>query len=216
VRKPRRPLAFAALVGAAILALALATLTAVRAQEAPNGGVRSLVKDEAQIRALIEGAGWVSPDPANGRFVYMVSFRSCPDCIRYEREEFPALKAAGYAPLVIMVARRERSTAAERSGVAQLWAKRDWSDYLWWTAMPVPAWTAEGLPVADKDPERAALVEKGRLLVDRLEPLLAENGIGFAYPTLIWTGRDGHLEGCACEAAETYPLIRQRLGLPTR
>ena len=216
MRKLQRPLMFAALSGAAVLSLLGAVATTVHAQDLPNGGIRSLTKDEDKIKALLEGAGWVTPDPGARRFVYMVSFRSCPDCIRYERTEFPALKAAGVAPRVIAVARRERSTAPERSGVAELWAKRDWSTFEYWTSIPIDAWTAKGLPSGDLDPERAALVEKGRVLVETLRPLLAENGVSFAYPTLIWVGRDGHLQGCACEEAETYPYIREKLGLALR
>ena len=42
--------------------------------------------------------------------------------------------------------------------------------------MPVAAWTAQGLPVADTTPDRLALVEKGRALVEELTPWLKENG----------------------------------------
>jgi hypothetical protein len=78
----------------------------------------------------------------------------------------------------------------------------------------VDAWTGEGLKSGDDDPERAALVEKGRALIETLKPLLAENGIELRYPTLIWKGEDGQLRGCACEARETYRYIRSELGLP--
>jgi hypothetical protein len=67
----------------------------------------------------------------------------------------------------------------------------------------------------DDDPARAALVEKGRALVDELRPLLAENGIELRYPTLIWKDADGQLRGCACEDRVEYKYIRSELGLPS-
>lgn len=216
LRRPQRPLLFAALVTSAVAALSLASVRYAQSDDAPvlpNGGIHKLLIDEDKIKAALEGAGWVSPNPKNDRFVYMVSFRSCPDCIRFEQEEFPKLAKGGLSPRVIVVTRRARSTLPERSGSAELWAKRDWKTFETWTGMPVDAWTAAGLPNADTDPDRAALVEKGRVLVETLRPLLAENGVSFAYPTLIWKAADGHLEGCACEARETYPFIRQKLGL---
>lgn len=145
----------------------------------------------------------------------MVSFRSCPDCIRFETEMFPDLHKARIDTRVIMVARRSRSTAPERTGVAELWAKRDWKTFQTWTGMPVDAWSGDGYPSGDIDPSRVALVERARQFVDDLRPLLAANGINLAYPTLIWQGRDGHLRGCACETRETYTAIRAELELPS-
>jgi hypothetical protein len=219
-RTMTRPASFLALVTAAAIAAAVAvTLLATpgRADEPaalPNGGIHSLTQDEAKIRALLTESGWVSPGLSKSRWLYMVSFRSCPDCIRFETEQFPDIHKAGIDTRMILVARRTRSTAPERSGVAELWAHRSWKTFETWTGMPVEAWTAEGLPSADTDPERAALLEKSRALVDALAPLLAENGVRFAYPTLIWQGPDGHLRGCACEDRITYPSIRAELGLP--
>ena len=215
-----RPAGFLALVLAAALAAtaAVALLASPVRAEAPavlpNGGIHSLTRDEDRIRTLLTEAGWVSPGLSKTRWLYMVSFRSCPDCIRFETEQFPDVHKAGIDTRVILVARRNRSTAPERSGVAEIWAHRDWRTFETWTGMPVDAWTAEGLPSADTDPARAALLEKSRALVDALKPLLEENGVRFAYPTLIWQGPDGHLRGCACEDRITYPYIRAELGLP--
>jgi hypothetical protein len=115
---------------------------------------------------------------------------------------------------VIVVARRAKSTAPERTGVAELWATRSWQTYETWTNMPIDAWTGEGLKSGDADPARAALVEKGRVLVETLQPLLAENGIELRYPTLIWKDESGQLRGCACEDRSEYKYIRSELGLP--
>ena len=171
-------------------------------------------KDPARLARLVQSAGWVSPG-RGGRPMYMISFRSCPDCIRLEKAQFPALEAAGVDVRVIMVARRAKSTAAERAGVAALWATRSWPLYERWTSMPVAAWTAQGLPSADADPARAALVEQGRALVDALQPILAANGVSpqVHYPTLLWQDAQGRWRGCNCEDPRTYRALRRELGV---
>jgi len=178
---------------------------------------RTLTAHEAEIAAMLDQAGWVSPRSAEtGRgekVLYLVGFRSCPDCIRFETEEFPRLQAAGVDTRVILFPRRAVSTPEERSGVAELWANREWGLLERWMAVPPAAWKAEGLPVADATPERAALVEKSRRLVDDLKPLLADNGVKIAFPTLVWRDARGRLRGCACERRETYRFVRQELGV---
>lgn len=218
-RRLARPLLYSAMlaVGAGLAfsaAIAFASPGRAETTDAQAAGVRTLSVGEDKIRALITGAGWVSPGLSKSRWIYMVSFRSCPDCIRFESEVFPALHKAGVDTRVIVIARRARSTAPERTGVGELWARRDWKTFETWTGMPVDAWTGEGYPSGDLDPARAALVEKARQFVDDLRPLLADNGVDLRYPTLIWQGRDGHLRGCACETRETYPALRTELGLP--
>lgn len=172
---------------------------------------RTLDKHEAQIAALLEGAGWVSPGVSDTKVIYLVGFRSCPDCIRFETEEFPGLQAAGVDTRVILFPRRSISTPEERAGVAELWANRSWATWERWMAAPPAAWTADGIR-SDLMPDRAALVERSRKLVEDMEPLLADNGIRMAFPTLVWRDRKGRLRGCACEKAATYRFVRRELG----
>jgi hypothetical protein len=176
------------------------------------GGIHTITKDKAKILKLLNQSGWVSPH-LKGKPLWMISFRSCPDCIRFEKEQFPDLHKAGVDTRVIMVARRAKSTPAERTGVGELWAKRDWKMYEDWTGIPVDAFTGEGLASGDTDPTRVALVERGRKLIDDLTPLLAENGLPMHYPTLIWSDAKGRLRGCACEERETYSFFRHDLGV---
>ena len=42
---------------------------------------------------------------------------------------------------------------------------------------------------------------------------LKDNGIKFAYPTLIWWNAKGEMRGCACERRETYRFVRKELGV---
>ena len=178
---------------------------------------KTITKHQAQIAKILEGSGWVSP--GGEAKLYMVSFRSCPDCIRYEAEEFPKLHKKKVDTRVIVVARADseglsHSTPAERATVAQLWLSRGagWPLYQAWKKVPPDAWTAPGIPPADGDMARTAVVEVGRRMVADLKPLLKDNGIDFAYPLLIWWTKDGEMHGCACEKPQTYRKVRKELG----
>ncbi|HKR90073.1 MAG TPA: hypothetical protein VJS38_18040 [Phenylobacterium sp.] len=177
---------------------------------------KTITRHQAEIVQLIEHSGWVSPG-LKGKPLYMVSFRSCPDCIRFRTEEFPALQAANVDTRVIEIARRDvnglaKSTPIERATVAQLWLTRDWKLLEAWEAVPVEAWKAPGVPPADGDMARLAVVESGRSMVDRLRPLLKDNGVDLRYPTLIWWNDEGQMRACACEKRQTYRFVRKELG----
>lgn len=179
----------------------------------------TITKHEAQIARILEQSGWVSPG-LGGPKLYMVGFRSCPDCIRFKRTVWPDLHAASVDTRLIEVARADvngvaKSTPAERSTVAELWVNRSWALSERWEAAPVDAWKAEGIVPADTDVARTAVVEAGRKMVEDLRPLLKANGITFAYPLLIWWDKDGKMRGCACEKAETYRFVRAELGAKT-
>lgn len=174
-------------------------------------------RHQAEIAAMLQSAGWVSPG-LKGKTLYMVSFRTCPDCVRFMAEEFPALHAANVDTRVIEIARRDRngvakSSPAERATVAQLWLYRDWRLLQAWEATPAEAWKAPGLPPADGDAARTAVVEVGRRTVENLTPLLKSNGVRFAYPLLVWWNDKGEMRSCACERRETYRFVRRELGL---
>lgn len=177
---------------------------------------KTITKNQAEIAKILEQSGWVSPG-APGPKLYMVSFRTCPDCIRFKAEEFPGLHKAGVDTRVIEVARRDKngvakSTPTERSTVAELWIGRSWPLLERWHEVPPEAWTAPGIAPADTDIARSAVVEASRKMVDDLTPLLKANGIGFAYPLLIWWDKDGVMRGCACEKSQTYRFVRKELG----
>lgn len=205
---------FLALFAALVLTAPAAAQTTPEAGQAANpGAVHTLTKHGPEILKLLKQSGWVSPHLSKRRWIYMISFRSCPDCIRFETEQFPALQKARIDTRVVMVARRAKSTEPERTGVGELWAKRDWKTYEKWTGMPVAAWTGEGYPSGDNDPKRAALVEKSRVLIDQIKPLLADEGIDLRYPSFVWKDARGRIRGCACEQPDSYPALRADLGI---
>jgi len=203
----------ASLLGASALAAVPVLQQPPQEAAQARGGIHTITKDGPKIEALLKASGWVSPH-IKGKPLYMLSFRSCPDCIRFETEQFPDLHKARIDTRVIVIARRTRSTEPERTGVGEVWATRNWKTFEDWTTTPVDAWTGEGLKSGDTDPQRAALVEKGRVLVDQLTPLLAENNIELRYPTFVWHDARGQLRACACEDRSEYKYIRSELGLP--
>jgi hypothetical protein len=176
----------------------------------------TITKHQDMIAHALEQAGWVSPHLTGPR-LYMISFRACPDCIRFETEEFPKLQAAKVDTRVIVIALpdrngQSRSTPAERTTVAELWINRSWKLFQQWSQSTPDGWTAPGIAPADGDAARSAVVAAGRSLVDDLTPLLADNGVRLAYPTLIWWTKDGRMRGCACEKAQTYRFVEKELG----
>ena len=80
---------------------------------------KTIQHNQVEIARILQTSGWVSPG-LKGKTLYMVSFRTCPDCIRFMTEEFPKLHAAGVDTRVIEVARRQvngiaKSTPLERA-----------------------------------------------------------------------------------------------------
>jgi hypothetical protein len=176
-----------------------------------------IAKNQSEIAAVLAGSGWVSPGLA-GPKLYVVVYRGCAACNRFEASQFPALQKAGVDTRVIMIARADlngqpRSTAAERSTVAELWVNRSWGLLQRWNASPSTSWTAPGVAAADGDVARSAVVEAGRDMVDRLEPLLKANGVRFDEPVLVWWNKVGKMEGCACTAPPSWGPVRRDLGV---
>lgn len=177
----------------------------------------TIVKNQADIQKLLDAAGAVSPG-RTGPWLYMITYRACAACARYQREEFPKLAEANVDTRVIAYARPDRegqtqSTAAERATVAELWINRDWNLYLKWMAAPRQTWAAPDLRPADGDIARTAVVDASRQFTDKIEPFLKANGLGTEYPLLIWRDRDGFLKACACSDRRSYAFIRHDLGV---
>jgi hypothetical protein len=211
MRRPARPLVFGLI---AVMAAFLSV--AGYGQTADNNDRPKTLEHEAEIKALLDSAGWVSPGLSKDKVLYMVSWQSCPPCLVYERDEFPKLLAAGVDTRVIVYARAASSTPRERAGVAELWKNRSWDLWRQFVHVPTSAWTAEGLP-PDTMPERAALVAKSQDFADKMRVLMSDNGIGtrehLNLPTLIWYGKDGHLRGCGCEKVESHKYVLEELGV---
>jgi hypothetical protein len=176
---------------------------------------KTVTRHQAEIVRLLESSGWASPG-LQGKRLYVIAYADCPACGRLEAETFPKLAAKNVDTRLIMVARRDRngvrnSSAAERATVAQIWLTHDWRLLQRWQAAPA-AWAAQGIPRADGDMARSAVVEAGRRMVDDLTPLMKANGVKFAYPLLVWWDDKGRMRACACERPETYRFVLKDLG----
>jgi len=177
---------------------------------------RTLTKDQAPIAKILDTAGWVSPHLTGPR-LYLFAYRACPACIRFEDEALPKLQAAGVDTRVIVIARADkngliRSTAPERATV-ELWLNRDWALLQRWLAVtPALAWIAPGLPPADGDSARTAVIEAGRRSVEDLRPLLKANGMDLAYPLVIWWTRAGVMHACVCDDQRGFGKVEKELG----
>lgn len=177
-------------------------------------------RDQEAIQTLLDEAGWISAG-GGGSPVYIVGYRDSAAMQRYEREEVPKLKASGAEVRIILFARPDRegmqqSTAAERATVAELWLTRDWSLYERWTATPTPSWTAAGIPAADDNLARSAVVDAGQKFVTDLTGYLRNSGLQPGYPLILWRDQQGYLKACACTDPRSWVFIRDDLGAPDR
>lgn len=180
----------------------------------------TITRDQAEIQRLLDASSWVS-DGGGGQPLYIVAYRDSQALQRYGREEAPKLEASGVEVRYILFARPDRegqvqSTAAERATVAELWLSRDWSLYQRWMATPSNNWTAAGLPAADGNMARSAVVDASRQFVARLSESLSANGLQVRYPLVIWRDKDGFLKACACADSRSWAFIRDDLGAPDR
>lgn len=169
----------------------------------------------AEIQRLLDEASWVSPGGGDAP-LYVVAYHDNPAARRYEREEAPKLRAAGVDVRAIVFARpdingRRQSTAAERATVAELWLTRDWPLYERWSTTPASQWRAEGLPNADRNLARAAVVDASRVFAERLTALLREAGVESRYPVILWRDRQGFLKACACADDRSWAFVRDDL-----
>ncbi|HXQ10267.1 MAG TPA: hypothetical protein VN805_04625 [Caulobacteraceae bacterium] len=177
-----------------------------------------LTKDQGKIAALLQAAGWVSPGGGASK-LYVVGVRDCLGCERIQRSDFPALQKAGVDTRVIMIAApdvngKPVTTPAERAMVAELWVNRSWPLYQAWMAANPASWAAPGVPPADGDAARSAVVETSRDLADKLKPLLGENGVAVTWPLVIWQAKDGTLEAASGDAPKTWAYMKRDLGAP--
>lgn len=180
----------------------------------------TVTRNQAEIQRLLDESSWISAG-GGGEPLYIIGYRDSASMQRYEREEVPKLRAAGIDARIIVFARPDReglaqSTAAERATVAELWLTRDWTLYERWTATPVRNWTAAGIPAADGNLARGAVVDAGRTFVARLAADLRQAGLQIRYPLVIWRDRAGFMKACACADSRSWAFIRDDLDAPDR
>jgi len=180
----------------------------------------TVTRHQAEVQRLLDESSWLSAG-GGGEPLYIVGYRDSAAMQRYEREEAPKLRAAGVEVRIIVFARPDRegltqSTAAERATVAELWLTRDWTLYPRWTATPSNNWTAAGIPAADGNLARGAVVTAGRDFVGKLTEALGGEGLSAGYPLVIWRDREGYMKACACSDNRSWAFVRDDLDAPDR
>ena len=180
----------------------------------------TVTRHQAEIQQLLDESSWISAG-GGGAPLYIVGYRDSAAMQRYEAEEVPKLRAAGVEARIIVFARPDReglaqSTAAERATVAELWLTRDWVLYQRWTATPSRNWTAAGIPAADGNLARSAVVAAGRDFVAVLSRHLGDAGLQTRYPLIVWRDREGFMKACACSDSRSWAFIRDDLDAPDR
>jgi hypothetical protein len=178
----------------------------------------TVTRNQAEIQRLLDEASWLSGG-GGGEPLYVIGYRDSASFQRYQSQEGDRLRAGGIEMRVIVFARPDRegapqSTPTERSTIAELWLTRDWSLYERWTATPSRNWTAAGIPVADGNLARSAVVEAGRQFTTRLNDLLRDAGVPTGYPLVIWRDREGFLKACACSDSRSWAFVRDDIGAP--
>lgn len=175
----------------------------------------ALEADET-VQGLLDEASWVS-DGAGAPSVYVIGWRDSAAMETFMREETPRLRDIGVETRLILFARADqdgtpRSTATERATVAELWLSRDWMLYRRWAETPSRSWTAAGLPRADHDLSRAAMVEAGRRFDADLTGKLRAAGVVIRYPLILWRDEHGRLTACGCSDSRSWKRIEDDLG----
>lgn len=178
----------------------------------------TVTRNQADIQRLLDEASWLSGG-GGGEPLYVIGYRDSASFQRYQREEGGRLRAGGVEMRIVVFARPDRegapqSTPSERSTIAELWLSRDWSLYERWMATPASNWTAAGIPDADGNLARTAVVEASHQFTIRLNDLLRDAGVPTGYPLVIWRDREGFLKACACADRRSWVFVRDDVGAP--
>ncbi len=178
---------------------------------------QTILIDADQLSDTLEHGPWVSPG-LDGPILYKIGYRSCPDCISFERTEFADMHAAGVDTRVILYARRKFSTAPERAVIADLACTREWPIYERWMSDVEGAYYFNyGVPPApETSKRRSACLEWGRIVRDRLGQIMARNGWNMEVPALFWKNKDGQWRFFLGDDERGKRLIRRELGVPLR
>lgn len=176
---------------------------------------KTITRNADEISKLLKTSGWVSPG-RSGAILYVLRPAECPACAGFEAASLPDLLKDGVDTRFVTFAEddengRARSTEAERSTIAELWVNRNWRLFQQWTQAAPGSWTAQGVPAADGDVARSAVIEAGRDAVARITPLLGKNGVPGRYPIFVWWTPDGKMEACACAAPQAWARMRSSL-----
>jgi len=164
--------------------------------------------------ALTNGP-WVSPG-LPGKAIYSIGFRTCPDCVNFKRTEFADYHKSNIDTRVIIYARRGNADAAEQAIVADIACTRNWSIFeRWMEDVPEAYGEIYGLPpAANSDKRRAACLEWGRVVRERVASVVKKNGWPMETPAMFWRAKNGDWRMFLGDDKRGKRLIRKELGVP--
>ena len=183
----------------------------------------TITKHQAEIAQALDQSGWVSPH-LTGPKVYVILYQGCEPCQAQLPTATPKLQAAGVDTRMIVIARADQngqalSTPQDRALTAELWTNRSWrlfqqmfSDIAGAPATAPSQVRPPVIPPADGDAARSAVIEVGRQLTTTLTGQLKDNGVDFAYPTLIWWTKDGRMRASAAASPQSLAFVEKELG----
>lgn len=177
----------------------------------------TITRNQAEIQLLLDASPYLSAE-RGGVPIWIVGYRDSAATQAFLSAETDRLRAGGVEPRIVLFARPDRegvaqSTAAERATIAELWLSRDWALYERWIATSPVNWTAAGLPAADGNPLRMAVIEGSRQFSTELSALLESAGVPTRWPLVIWRDPQGFLKACACSDRRAWPFIEDDLGV---
>jgi hypothetical protein len=147
-----------------------------------------------QLQAALQDAPALADDETDSPTVWLMTSPRCQACRKFENRDLQKLQAMGIKVNVIVVAPRDAPdvTDADRSLVANLALKRDWSVFKACMAtapslapkvFEVDAACAGNVGDADAID---GYLEWGRASHDRINEVLAANGADLKLPALFW------------------------------
>lgn len=177
----------------------------------------TISRKQTELQALLDASGYASLG-REGREMWVITYRDCDSCRKWEAEELPRFEALPtdirIVPFALFdIEGKTKSTPSERSTLAELWLNRSYSLYKQWRATPEELWQPTFRP-ADGDLARTAVVQASRDFITRLEPMMAENGVEIRYPLIIWRDGTEHIKVCACSDQRMYHFVRESLNAP--
>lgn len=185
-----KPVRLAALLIAFVFLFAAAQCVSRLGGSAPS----TLTQATQPLEHVLANIAYTSPAANNDAgVVYQISFRTCPPCIQSHENILPKLHAAGLETRLVTTARRHRYTDKERAAVVENIRRKDWSfTQDWWADRnPKRFYAQTQLPPVDGNGAREAELAQLQNHVDEVRRVLAQNGLEFAFPTLIWKAQDG-------------------------
>ena len=179
--------------------------------------VKTITKKTTELEALLSEMAWVSPSLSDDRVLYKISFRTCPACFSYYKDEFPKLQKRGVDTRLFTFARAKtpEKNPNEWAILARLYTDKNWalSEQWWDKKSPNQFYSKmDFMPSVIGDSKLTALVKNGRLQMKTLGYLLAENDITMASPTLLWQDRNGVWKAAMGNGPITNSKIRKELG----